>query len=1418
MKPHPFNLSKRFIAHRYRKGDFDAVLKSCEKFLDKHPNDIFVLELEARAFTSLRDWENGWLLYDRVFEINPKYLDAGIQLARCSVYTKKWETLNKISKIDRSALTNETIQKALSKKILSLPTSEFIDFCHNQRFQYALPKTTLKRWVDLNYSQKHGEIMPIDKYCLDNVIGGIYLGHMICNILDRSVSEARNTLHIFTCKYPISMVIQWVSPGMEANKKHSQTLTDWLISYINPKEISLQTLEALCASERIPPHVESLVREFLSHCSTQEIKQAIRVIGRRSDPRNYVSDEMIRQMISEGIDVSDSDPTVHTWMIEHMLRTQNYDSLKDIFSNHTRGVLAPVLNTLKNLAATENEPRLLELIRLIVDSTYMLTNIELRHTLSRILLKIAEPEVAHSFAIESVLLEPQDAVSGLIALKAAYKTGCSKLILETADITLSMKSRSNNIDYSAIAVAAIMENKLTFAEKLLEENRLKADLMAQRTRIGLQFFEHQNYQRALNEVLNTQSGFMVDHTIVLYKLFCLLKLKKYENAYEVVEEISNPSEKALAAYFYYEATGERSRSISSIRSLTEEFGVRSFPEKWLKNNFNFNSLYQEVRNEAETQKHKNLISVILTTHKWNKFLPIALNSILNQTHINFELIVVDDASPKSDVELYDEIMTDPRIRRIRMKKNSGTYACRNIGLDQIKGEYVTFADSDDWMHPEKLEYSLSTIKKHKLSLLINRFVRISEQGKVWFNGNKLSQFSLVGMVVSTAKMREFNLKFDARARFGADSEFLERAEIVFGKSEIKRTNFVELLALHHEDSLTGGGPNSIDWTGPGGARQRYAHAFRRNLELIRAGRIDVSTINFPPPSDKISSEIVSETHQQIREILEIESIPYEENFANISPINKLEEINVFMATYPGGFDKIGHTVKSLLNQTVAFTKLTIHVNGMETPPNIPKDPRIKIINSEINYADNGKFVHLDGVSGYIMTVDDDINYPPDYLEKLILNIESFKRKALVGVHGALLPWGPHVSRWSDYRDLRRSHVFSAQHSSTNFVNVIGTGTMGFHSNIGVPDINSMSTLRMVDLHIAIWAQQQNLPMYIIPREKNWMKEFEDLGDQRIWQQANSNLELQNEMVETLSKIKYWRCGVNRVFQLNNGPLSAHRDWVSRELPPYMKLKTVKQWPKLNNNPKVTIYIPAFNVEKYIEECVDSALAQTYDNFEISIHDDGSSDETWNILSSKYGNHPKIILNSLPNQGIGFATNSAISNGNGELILQLDSDDFIEPNTLEILVQAIMPGHVCAYGNFRRINPNGTIIDEGWEVAQYSRFRLLKDMVIHPPRLFRRDVWDSIGKHNEKLVNAEDYDLFLRMSEVGTMVHVREILYSYRILQTSSTRSQSEIMTLNTHEVIKSALSRNSVKNFEMVIPNPKFPRRIKFVHVSFLEL
>lgn len=1418
MKLHPFNLRRRLIAQKYRKGEFQSVLSDAEKFLRKQPDDIPVLELKARAHTSLRHWEDGKKSYQRVVELNPEYLDAKLQLARCAVYTKEWSTIDLIAKEDNSGLLSSNLfQQAIGKKLQSLPIDEFVNFLKSKRISYPLPETALNRWTNLDFSQRPDEILPIDRYCLDNRIGGKYFGNMISKICDYSFSEARNTLDYFVEKYPISLVSQWISPGLGDNSEYSQIITDWLVSYINPQNISPQTLEALCMNEIVPPHVELIIREYLNYCTPLEIKNAIRVIGRKSDPRNYVSNDVIQQMISDGIGVSDSDPTIHTWMIEHMLRTQEFDSLEKIFTNQTKGILSPVLNVLTNLLAQENISRLLELIALIVQTEFMMTNQKLRHKLARVLLKIAEPEIAHAFTMESILLEPQDAVSGLICHQAAVKSANSKLILSTADIVLNMRSRSNNINYSEIAIAAIREGRKIYAEQLLKEIRLKADSVAHRVRIGLPYFENEDYHKALDEIENTPMGFRTDHTIMLYEFFTCIKLGKFERAISVLNEITHPSEHAFASYILYHELGEEEKAIASINNMTEAMGLRPFPGEWLHNGLSFASLGTKLHPQTQISKHSELVSIIMTVHRWNKFLPIAVSSILNQSHSNIELIVVDDCSPHDDLKMYKEIMQDDRIRVIRMDKNHGTYYCRNAGLKTAKGSYVTFADSDDWMHPQKVEYSLSTMKKESVDLLLNRFVRISENGEIWFNGNKLTQFSLVGMTISMEVVQRFDMKFDGRARFGADSEFFERAKILLGPAKIKRTNFVELLALHHTGSLTGGGPNSIDWTGPGENRKRYTYSYRRNLELIESNVVPSNSMEFAPPQNE-SCGYVSPTHQRIREIFDAEQIEHETKEKTKSSTKKTDGIFLFMATYPGGFNKLGDTVACLLNQSVNFDKMIIHINGSERPKNIPSNPRIEVRHSEINYADNGKFVHLAGVSGFILTVDDDIRYPFDYIERMVKAVESFGRSAVIGVHGAILPVGPPITRWSEYKESRRTHVYSQSQASYSPANVIGTGTMAYHSSIGVPDINAMDSLRMVDLHIAVWAQQKGISMYTLPREKNWMMEFEEIGDNRIWQQANESIQLQNDMILTLSKVSDWTCNTIGKMNIQNGPLKIHKDWLSRELPPKMNLSPIASWPPLNPNPKVTIYIPAYNVENYIEECVDSALAQTYNNFEISIHDDGSTDNTWNILKSKYGDNPKIILNSLPNKGIGFATNSAIRNGDGELILQLDSDDLIEPETLSVLVEALQQGYVCAYGNFRRIHPDGSFIDNGWEAPKYSRFRLMKDMIIHPPRLYRRDVWEYIGQHNEKLVNAEDFDVFLRMSEVGDMVHVRKILYSYRILETSSTRSKSDIMTVNTHDVINNALERQGINKFELTVPNPNFPRRVSFKHVSFSEL
>ena len=98
--------------------------------------------------------------------------------------------------------------------------------------------------------------------------------------------------------------------------------------------------------------------------------------------------------------------------------------------------------------------------------------------------------------------------------------------------------------------------------------------------------------------------------------------------------------------------------------------------------------------------------------------------------------------------------------------------------------------------------------------------------------------------------------------------------------------------------------------------------------------------------------------------------------------------------------------------------------------------------------------------------------------------------------------------------------------------------------------------------------------------------------------------------------------------------------------------------------KISIILTTYNVANYIEECIDSLLKQTYANFELIIIDDGSTDNTLNILKTKYKN-----LNIVESKHIGAANcrNLGISISKGEYICILDSDDYFEINMLECMI-------------------------------------------------------------------------------------------------------------------------------------------------------
>lgn len=97
-----------------------------------------------------------------------------------------------------------------------------------------------------------------------------------------------------------------------------------------------------------------------------------------------------------------------------------------------------------------------------------------------------------------------------------------------------------------------------------------------------------------------------------------------------------------------------------------------------------------------------LISIITPVYNTAQYLPACLSSILNQTYENIEILIIDDASTDNSTDVI-KTFTDPRIKFFQQSTNQGQSVARNLGLDEAKGEYICFVDSDDIAHPQMVE-------------------------------------------------------------------------------------------------------------------------------------------------------------------------------------------------------------------------------------------------------------------------------------------------------------------------------------------------------------------------------------------------------------------------------------------------------------------------------------------------------------------------------------------------------------------------------------------------------------------------------------------------------------------------------------------------------------------------------------------
>jgi len=204
-----------------------------------------------------------------------------------------------------------------------------------------------------------------------------------------------------------------------------------------------------------------------------------------------------------------------------------------------------------------------------------------------------------------------------------------------------------------------------------------------------------------------------------------------------------------------------------------------------------------------------------------------------------------------------------------------------------------------------------------------------------------------------------------------------------------------------------------------------------------------------------------------------------------------------------------------------------------------------------------------------------------------------------------------------------------------------------------------------------------------------------------------------------------------------------------------------------SNPKVSVIIPCYNQGSFLQEAVESVLEQTYQNFEIIIINDGSTDAATVALLKNY-KQPRTTVIHTNNQGLASARNNGINIAKGKYILPLDADDKIGKNYLQKAIEKL------------EMNDNlGIVYCEAeffgheigkWELPEYKFPDILLHNVIFSTGFFKKSDWQAIGGYRPNMVFGwEDYDFWLSIIELGKEVYrIPEVLFYYRKYSDSMT--------------------------------------------------
>lgn len=216
------------------------------------------------------------------------------------------------------------------------------------------------------------------------------------------------------------------------------------------------------------------------------------------------------------------------------------------------------------------------------------------------------------------------------------------------------------------------------------------------------------------------------------------------------------------------------------------------------------------------------------------------------------------------------------------------------------------------------------------------------------------------------------------------------------------------------------------------------------------------------------------------------------------------------------------------------------------------------------------------------------------------------------------------------------------------------------------------------------------------------------------------------------------------------------------------------------NGKVSIIVPCFKQAEYLPETLDSVLAQTFQNWECVIVNDGSPDNTEEVVRQYLERDDRFDYIKQVNKGPAAARNTGIEKSHGEFIVPLDADDLLAPTYLEKALEVFVKDPdtklvYCKADKFGAVN-------EPWILGDYHYDQFIWDNCIFCTAMFKRSDFIKTGGYNVNMTHGlEDWDFYLTLLNKDDIVHcLDDILFHYRIKQISRT---TELQRENLNEML-----------------------------------